>query len=339
MTARHAQKRLETEVYAVIEGQIDLLLEKYYDASLGNDTEQYKLSLGFSPNKLSGVYSEDRLAIFKAHSPKVETYLKPRIHNNMASHLASIFGTEQDRVNCSFYYKIGACRHGDRCSRRHQKPVHSQTILLSNVYQNPGLDPQCTLTDEELQDDFDAFYEDMFMELAQFGNLLEIHICDNVGDHLVGNVYARYEWEVEAGAAVANMNDRWYQARPLWAELSPVTDFREACCRQNETGDCNRGGLCNFLHVRLPSPRLASELRAGQRLEREINPKDSLIDENAGWVPGKRATAHKDARDDRDRSRSPARSSVPPSHTGPPADEEDAPLYDRPWDSGKVARY
>jgi len=26
-------------------------------------------------------------------------------------------GTEQDRVNCSFYLKIGACRHGDRCSR------------------------------------------------------------------------------------------------------------------------------------------------------------------------------------------------------------------------------
>lgn len=35
----------------------------------------------------------------------------------MAAHLANIFGTEQDRVNCSFYLKIGACRHGDRCSR------------------------------------------------------------------------------------------------------------------------------------------------------------------------------------------------------------------------------
>lgn len=77
--------------------------------------------------------------------------------------------------------------------------------------------------------------------------MLEIHICDNVGDHLVGNVYARYEWEVEAAAAVTNLNDRWYQGRPLWAELSPVTDFREACCRQNETGECNRGGCkCSF---------------------------------------------------------------------------------------------
>ena len=30
--------------------------------------------------------------------------------------------------------------------------------------------------------------------------------------------------------------------RPLYAELSPVTDFKEACCRQNEMGECTRGG-------------------------------------------------------------------------------------------------
>jgi hypothetical protein len=28
----------------------------------------------------------------------------------MAEHLASIFGTEKDRVNCPFFFKIGACR-------------------------------------------------------------------------------------------------------------------------------------------------------------------------------------------------------------------------------------
>ena len=29
-----------------------------------------------------------------------------------AEHLARIHGTEEDKVNCPFYYKIGACRHG-----------------------------------------------------------------------------------------------------------------------------------------------------------------------------------------------------------------------------------
>jgi len=51
--------------------------------------------------------------------------------------LASIFGTEKDKVNCSFYFKIGACRHGDRCSRIHNKPTFSQTIVLNNLYINP----------------------------------------------------------------------------------------------------------------------------------------------------------------------------------------------------------
>ena len=51
----------------------------------------------------------------------------------MAEYLASIFGTEKDKVNCSFYFKIGACRHGDRCSRIHNKPTFSQTIVLQAI--------------------------------------------------------------------------------------------------------------------------------------------------------------------------------------------------------------
>jgi hypothetical protein len=67
-------------------------------------------------------------------------------------------------------------------------------------------------------------------------------VCDNVGDHLMGNVYARYEWEAEAAKAVSALNDRWYAMKPLHCELSPVSDFREACCRQNELGTCTREG-------------------------------------------------------------------------------------------------
>jgi hypothetical protein len=35
---------------------------------------------------------------------------------------------------CS-YLKIGACRHGERCSRKHIKPQYSQTIVILNMYQ------------------------------------------------------------------------------------------------------------------------------------------------------------------------------------------------------------
>ncbi|KAL4402834.1 spliceosomal complex protein [Malassezia pachydermatis] len=170
-------------------------------------------------------------------------------------------GTEQDKVNCSFYFKIGACRHGDRCSRRHVPPTRSKTILLSNLYQNPKhLDPHCHLSNEELQQQFDQFFTDLFKGLSSYGELVEVHVCDNVGDHLIGNVYARYESEDDAQRAVDGLNTRWFHQRPIFAELSPVSDFREACCRQNETNECNRGGQCNFMHLRYASPALIREL-------------------------------------------------------------------------------
>lgn len=76
------------------------------------------------------------------------------------------------------FYKsqIGACRHGDRCSRKHIRPPFSQTILLPNVYHNPAHDPVCKITGKELQDGFDAVYEDLYCELAKFGHLLELHV-------------------------------------------------------------------------------------------------------------------------------------------------------------------
>ena len=197
------------------------------------------------------------------------------------------YGTEQDKVNCSFYFKIGACRHGDRCSRRHIRPERSHTILLSNVYQNPKyLDPDCRASDAELQQQFDAFFSDFFKGLSDYGTLIEMHVCDNVGDHLIGNVYARYETEDDAQRAVDGLNTRWYHQRPLFAELSPVSDFREACCRQNETNECNRGGQCNFMHLRYASPELVRELYQQLAVEnrerrREAHAKHDFL--RLGW--------------------------------------------------------
>lgn len=101
----------------------------------------------------------------------------------MANYLASIFGTEQDKVNCSFYYKIGACRHGDRCSRKHVKPAYSQTVLMQNLYQNPNVtDPKKSMTDDQIQSHFDAFYEDIYCEMFKYGHLEELVVCANEND-------------------------------------------------------------------------------------------------------------------------------------------------------------
>lgn len=207
----------------------------------------------------------------------------------MANYLASIFGTEQDKVNCSFYYKIGACRHGDRCSRKHVKPSYSQTILMPNMYQNPAFDPKNRMNPSQLQNHFDAFYEDVWCEMCKYGEMEELVVCENNNDRechvplgyqvrviykdlllttefgdgldLIGNVYARFKYEEDAQSACDALNSRWYAARPIYCELSPVTDFREACCRLNSGEGCVRGGFCNFIHRKDPSNELDRDLR------------------------------------------------------------------------------
>ncbi|KAK9164830.1 hypothetical protein Scep_000021 [Stephania cephalantha] len=174
----------------------------------------------------------------------------------MAEHLASIFGTEKDRVNCPFYFKIGACRHGDRCSRLHNRPTISPTLLLSNMYQRPdmitpGVDPQGQPIDpRKIQEHFEDFYEDIFEELSKFGEIESLNICDNLADHMVGNVYVQFKEEDQAAAALQALQGRFYSGRPIIVDFSPVTDFREATCRQFEENSCNRGGYCNFMHVK-----------------------------------------------------------------------------------------
>ncbi|KAJ0083861.1 hypothetical protein Patl1_30499 [Pistacia atlantica] len=178
-------------------------------------------------------------------------------------------------VNCPFYFKIGACRHGDRRLRLHTKPSISPTLLLSNMYQRPdmitpGIDangnsiepPQdsaalrdfwkhChTLRIKVFQMKLQDFYEDLFEELSKYGDIDSLNVCDNVADHMVGNVYVQFREEEYAARALKNLTGRFYAGHPIIVDFSPVTDFCEATCRQYEENTCNRGGYCNFMHLK-----------------------------------------------------------------------------------------
>ncbi|CRH00061.1 splicing factor U2AF small subunit, putative [Plasmodium relictum] len=175
----------------------------------------------------------------------------------MAEHLARIIGTEEDRVNCPFFWKIGACRHGDQCSRSHYKPNCSQTLVIRHMYDNPPIAvaiAEGQMVDDEVldkaADHFEEFYEEVFEELMKYGEIEDMVVCDNIGDHIIGNVYIKYTHEDYAEKAVKELNGRFYAGKPLQIEYTPVTDFREARCRQFVDGQCRRGGYCNFMHIK-----------------------------------------------------------------------------------------
>lgn len=187
----------------------------------------------------------------------------------MAQHLVSIYGTEKDRVNCPFYYKIGACRHGSRCSRTHNKPLFSQTILLENLYLSPdqiiasaaaqGLQPP-VIPQQDLTNHFDDFYLDMYEEFSKHGTIDKIYVCENLADHLAGNTYVKFHTEEEAQSALSAIEGRHYAGRILKAEFSPVTDFREGKCRPFERdGKCEHGDYCHFMHLYRPSRSLLTD--------------------------------------------------------------------------------
>ena len=98
---------------------------------------------------------------------------------------------------------MGACRHGDRCTRQHHKPPFSQTIIIPHMWTNPlvavaaaGGDVVAA-DDDAVQDGFDEFYEEVFDELKNFGKIEEIHVIENLGDHMTGNVYVKYEGNLD----------------------------------------------------------------------------------------------------------------------------------------------
>ena len=172
----------------------------------------------------------------------------------MAQHLAKIFGTEEDKVNCPFYLKMGACRHGDRCSRIHNRPILSQTILLQNMYVAPpqqydAQTGQPVPQDEDmLQEHFEDFYEDIFEELTGIGGELEqLRVCENLSDHLTGNVYAKFYEEEDAEKALQKLMVRSCVRACVRAERMRVracASRARACVRVHACVRANGARMC-----------------------------------------------------------------------------------------------
>jgi splicing factor U2AF 35 kDa subunit len=105
-----------------------------------------------------------------------------------------------------------------------------------------------------------CMYIQVFEELEKFGKIEELNVCANLGDHMIGNVYVKYEEEEMAEKALNALNGRFYAGRLIMAEYSPVTDFRESRCRQYEESSCKYGGHCNFMHIKRPSRDVCKRL-------------------------------------------------------------------------------
>ncbi|CAM0945649.1 unnamed protein product [Alopecurus aequalis] len=165
------------------------------------------------------------------------------------------FGTEQDKAHCPFYLKTAACRFGVRCSRVHFYPDKSCTLLMKNMYNGPGLaleqDEGLEFTDEEVEQSYEEFYEDVHTEFLKFGELVNFKVCRNGSFHLRGNVYVHYKSLDSAHLAYNSMNGRYFAGKQITCEFVAVTKWKAAICGEymrSRFKTCSHGVACNFIH-------------------------------------------------------------------------------------------
>ena len=55
-----------------------------------------------------------------------------------------------------------------------------------------------------------------FSCIFQYGEVEEINVCENIGEHMVGNVYVKFAREEDADRACRDLNDnRWCVHLPV----------------------------------------------------------------------------------------------------------------------------
>ena len=203
----------------------------------------------------------------------------------MAQNLASIYGTEKDKVNCPFFFKIGACRHGDLCTKQHIRPDLSQTIIINQMYDNPYMKRnESIMSKEEIQqvkNEFNIFYEDVFTEIAKHGEIENMVVCGNLNEHMNGNVIIKFVDEKNASEAMKFLLARYYAGKMIQPSYSNVTQLDDALCKKHAAGCCGRRSQCNFIHSIEPNHALKRKLLERQPLRQihtinTINPIDII---------------------------------------------------------------
>ena len=148
--------------------------------------------------------------------------------------------------------------------------------MFKHLYQNPAaaisLAEGNQVSDEEIKEaikHLEQFYEEIFLELSNFGELKDLFVVDNLCDHLIGNVYAKFCDEKAAKNAYDSLQGKYYHSDLVDEEYCPIVNIKDGKCYKYEDGLCNKGPYCNFFHFKEISKSLIKSLKDEQY---EIHP-------------------------------------------------------------------
>lgn len=193
-------------------------------------------------------------------------YMPSGMHHSMP------MNADPSTDRCLFFTKMGACRHGDHCTKVHNRPTASPTVVFPMMYPNPlavrYLSAEYTgpreFEQKYMKRHFEHFYKETWRSLMEMGKIEELRVVSNLGEHLLGNVYVRFDNNETAANVVKELKNKKFNKIILLPELSPVTNFTEACCKEDGEGHCGRGAQCNYLHIMKVSRKLLEKLEREQ---------------------------------------------------------------------------
>ena len=97
--------------------------------------------------------------------------------------------------------------------------------------------------------------------MSNFGELKDLFVLDNLSEHLIGNVYAKFCDEKAAANAYDNLQGKYYHSDLVVEEYCPIINPKDGKCYKFEDGLCNKGPYCNFLHFKDISKSLIKSLK------------------------------------------------------------------------------
>lgn len=224
------------------------------------------------------------------------------------------------RNRCNFFHKMGACRHGDNCTKFHNRPANGQTVMFPKMFANPLAMEY--LTDREWGFEFDKkylkkhfhnFYKGIWRTFMKFGRIAELRVVSNLCEHLVGNVYVKFVDPATALFVCEHLRHRKYQEILLLPEMCPITDFSEACCKEDrDSAGCERKLQCNFLHLMKVSREVMEKLvkeqdehwEAQDKIDKEKREKEEKERERAERKAKEREEKEREREKDRNKGSS-----------------------------------
>lgn len=117
--------------------------------------------------------------------------------------LRGFIETRPNEKECEFYNKTHCCRYGFRCGYNHKTIILSKIIVIRNFFEHRLLDQQIhqeyksaeeqlEVSEEDLIQDYHEFCEDVWPELEQFGEIVNIRTVRNRLPHIRGHVFVEY---------------------------------------------------------------------------------------------------------------------------------------------------